>query len=133
MSQENIEGIRRAYAALVEQGVEAVLAFADPQFEATTPPSLASEPGTYRGHEGVRRYFSSFGDAMEGVYFEGREFTSVGDKVLVDTTLHARGRTTGIETEQRAFLVWTLREGLVTGVETFAERGQAIQAVGLSE
>jgi ketosteroid isomerase-like protein len=133
MSQENVEIMRRAYAALVEQGVEAVLAFADPQFEATTPPSLASEPGTYRGHEGVRRYFSSFGDAMEGVYFEGQEFTSVGDKVLVDTKLHARGRTTGIETEQRAFLVWTLREGLVTGVETFLERGQAREAVGLSE
>ena len=128
MSQENVEIMRSGYAALAEQGVEAVLAFADPEFEATTPPSLASEPGTYRGHEGVRRWWGSFGDAMEGVYFEGREFTSVGDKVLVDTKLHARGRTTGIETEQRAFLVWTLREGLVTRVDTFAERGQALEA-----
>ena len=55
MSQENVEIVRSAYAALAEQGVEAVLAFVDPQFEATTPPSLASEPDTYRGHEGVRR------------------------------------------------------------------------------
>ena len=131
MSQENVEIVRSAYAALAEQGVEAVLAFTDPEFEATTPSSLASEPDTYRGHEGVRRYFDSFGDAMEGVYFEGQEFTSVGDKVLVDTTLHARGRTTGIDTEQRAFLVWTLREGMVTGVETFAEQGQALEAAGL--
>jgi ketosteroid isomerase-like protein len=119
MSQANVEIMRSAYAVLAEQGVEAVLAFTDPQFEATTPPSLASEPDTYRGHEGVRRYFGSFGDSMDGVYFEGQEFTSVGDKVLVDTKLHARGRTTGIETEQRAFLVWTLREGMVTRVETF--------------
>jgi len=133
MSQENVEIIRSAYGALAEQGVEAVLAFTDPQFEATTPSSLASEPDTYRGHEGVRRYFGSFGDAMEGVYFEGQEFTSVGDKVLVDTKLHARGRTTGIETEQRAFLVWTLREGLVVGVETFAEQGQALEAAGLQQ
>lgn len=133
MSQENVEIVRRGYAALAEQGVEAVLAFTDPQFEATTPPSLASEPDTYRGHEGVRRFWGSFGDAMEGVYLEGQEFTAVGDKVLVDTKLHARGRTTGIETEQRAFLVWTLREGLVTRVETFAERGQALEAAGLQE
>ena len=130
MSQENVEIMRSGYAALAEQGVEAVLAFADPEFEATTPPSLASEPGTYRGHEGVRRWFGSFGGAMEGIYFEGQEFTSVGDKVLVDTKLHARGRTTGIETEQRAFLVWTLREGRVTRVETFAERGQALESAG---
>jgi uncharacterized protein len=105
----------------------------DPQFEATTPPSLASEPDTYRGHEGVRRYLGSFGDAMERVYFEGREFTPGGDKVLVDTTMHARGRTTGIETEQRAFLVWTLRDGLMRSVETFAEQGQALAAMGLRE
>src|SRR5688572_19863599 len=120
MSEENVEIVRSAYAALADQGVEAVLAFIDPQFEVTTPPSLASEPDTYRGHEGVRRYFRSFGDAMEGVYLEGQEFTLVGDKVLVDTKLHARGRTTGIETELRAFLVWTLREGMVTRVEAFA-------------
>jgi ketosteroid isomerase-like protein len=128
MSRENVEIVRKAYAAMAEQGVEAALAFTDPQFETTTPPSLASEPGTYRGHDGVRRYFGSFSDAMEGVYFEGQEFTSVGDKVLVDTRMRARGRTTGIEAEQRAFLVFTLREGLVTRVETFAEQGQALEA-----
>jgi ketosteroid isomerase-like protein len=133
VSQENVEVVRSAYVALAEQGVEALLAFTDPQFELTNPPSLASEPDTYRGHEDVRRYFGSFGDAMEGVYLEGQEFTSVGDKVLVDTKLHARGRTTGIETEQRVFLVWTLRAGMVIGVETFAEQGQALEAVGLSE
>jgi uncharacterized protein len=133
MSQENVEILRRGYAALAEHGVEAVIALADPEFEATTPPSLATEPGTYRGHEGVRRWFGSFGDAMEGVWFEGLEFTSFGDKVLVDTKLHARGRTTGIETEQRAFLVWTVREGLLTTVETFTDPGQALEAAERQE
>ncbi|HMJ94731.1 MAG TPA: nuclear transport factor 2 family protein [Thermoleophilaceae bacterium] len=133
MSQTNVEIVRSTYAALVEQGVEGMLAFIDPEFEGTTPPALASEPDTYRGHEGVRRYFASFGDAMEGVYGEALEFTSAGDKVLVDTKLHARGRATGIDTEQRAFVVWTLREGLVTRVETFAEQGQALEAAGLQE
>jgi ketosteroid isomerase-like protein len=133
MSQTNVEIVRSAYAALAEQGVEAVLALMDPQFESTTPPSLASEPDTYLGHDGVRRYFASFGDAMEGVYAEAEKFTSVGDKVLVDTKLHARGRTTGIETVQRAFLVWTLREGLVTRLETFAERGPALEAAEREE
>src|SRR4051794_12736266 len=120
--------MRRAYAALAEHGVEAALAFAAPEFEASTPASLASEPATYRGHEGVRRYFGSFGDAMDDVYLEGREFTPVGDKVVVETLLHARGRTTGIATEQRAFVVWTLRDGLITGSDAFADRGPALAA-----
>ncbi len=128
MSEENVEILRGGYAALAEQGIEAVIALTHPEFEATTPPSLATEPGTYQGTEGVRRWFGSFGDAMEGVWFEGKEFTPLGDKVVADTTLHARGRTTGIETEQRAFLVWTFRDGLVTSVEAFADREEALKA-----
>jgi ketosteroid isomerase-like protein len=133
VSQDNVEIVRNGYAALAEGGVEAVLDAIDPEFEATTPPSLASEPDTYRGHDGIRRYFDSFGGAMEEVYFEGREFTAVGEAVLVDTTMHARGRTTGIDTGQHAFLVWTLCDGLVTGVETFADRAQAFEAAKAQE
>ena len=133
MSQENVETVRSAYAVLAEQGVEAVLAFVDPEYESTSPSSLASEPDTYRGHDGVRRWFGSFDDAMEGVRLEAVDFTSVGEQVVVETKLHARGRSTGIDTEQRAFLLWTLREGLVTRLEAFAEHGQALAAAQLSE
>ena len=130
--EENIEILRRAYAALAEDGAEAVVAFADPDFEMTTPATLASEPDTYRGHEGIRRYFGSFSDVMEGVRLVGREFIPAGDdRVLVDTTMHARGRATGIETEQRAFLIWTLRDGRVTRLQTFADREEALEAAGL--
>ncbi len=128
---KNVEIVRSAYAVLAEQGLEAVLAFVDPAYESTTPPSLASEPDTYRGHDGVRRWFGSFGDAMEGVRLEAVDFTSVGEQVVVETKLHARGRSTGIDTEQRAFLLWTLREGLVTKLEAFAEHEQALEAAGL--
>jgi ketosteroid isomerase-like protein len=133
MPEENVEIMRRAYAALAEGGVEAILPFTHPEFEVETPPSLASEPGTYRGHSGVRRYFQSFGDGLEDVYFEGREFTPAGDHVIVATSLHARGRTTGIDVKQDAFVVWTLRDGLVIKSQAFPERGPALEAAGLSE
>jgi ketosteroid isomerase-like protein len=124
----NVELIRSRHALALEQGFEAVMDVIHPDFQATTPPSLASEPDTYRGHDGIRRWFDSFGDAMEGVYLEGVDFTAIGDKVLVETLLHARGRATGIDTAQRAFVVWTLRDGLVTAVEMFPEREQALAA-----
>jgi len=89
MSEENLEIVRRSYEALAEEGLEALLAFVDAEFEVTTPPSLASEPDTYRGHEGVRRWFDGFSDGLEDVYFEGREFTAAGNQVLVETVLHA--------------------------------------------
>lgn len=131
MSEENVEIVRRAHAVLAEEGIEAMLAFTDPEFEMTTPPSLASEPDTYRGHDGVRRWFYSFGDALEDVSVEGQEFTDAGDQVLVETVLRGRGRSTGIEVEQHAFVLWTLRDGLVVGGDVFAERGPAFEAAGL--
>jgi ketosteroid isomerase-like protein len=131
--QKNVEIVRSLYTVLAEQGVEAVLPYVDPEYESTTPSSLASEPDTYRGHDGVRRWFGSFDDAMEGVHLEAVEFTSVGDRVLVETKLHARGRSTGIETEQRAFLVWTFRDGLVTSVEAFPDREDALKAAERQE
>ncbi|HEY1237917.1 MAG TPA: nuclear transport factor 2 family protein [Solirubrobacterales bacterium] len=128
MSEENVEVLRRGYAALAEGGVEEMLELTDPEFELVTPASLASEPGTFRGHDGVRAWFASFDGAMEGVRLEGRTFAAFGDNVFVETVLSARGRATGIETEQTAFLVWTVRDGLVVRGEAFAEREEALEA-----
>src|SRR5215211_6849582 len=98
---DNRDIVRRGYAALDEDGVDAFLEFIHPEFETTTPPALAAEPDTYRGHEGLRRYFDSFYEAMDEVWFEPRELTELGDdKVLAQTILHARGRATGIDTAQ---------------------------------
>jgi ketosteroid isomerase-like protein len=128
MPEENVEILRRGYAALAEGGVEEMLELTDPEFELVTPSSLASEPGTFRGHEGVRAWFGSFEGAMEGVRLEARRMEEFGDNVLVETVLRARGRATGIETEQVAFLVWTVRDGLVVRGEAYADREEALEA-----
>jgi ketosteroid isomerase-like protein len=133
VSEENVEIIRRATAALADQGLEAMLAYVHPDFEVTTPPSLASEPDTFRGHDGLRRWFGGFSDGLEDVSLESRELIPAGDQVLVRTVLLARGRSTGIDVEQQAFILWTLCDGLVSKGEVFAERGPALEAAGLSE
>jgi uncharacterized protein len=129
MSSRNVEVVRRGFEALSEGGVEALLPFIDPEFEVTTPANLASEPDTYRGHDGIRRYFDSFYDAMDDIRFEPGEFREAGGRVIVPTVLHARGRTTGIETKQEVVMAWTLRDGLAVRVEPFATLDEALAAV----
>ena len=119
MTASNVELVQSGFAAFNEDGVEGILPFFDPEFEATTPPELASEPDTYRGHEGVRRYFDSFYEAMEEIRWEGHSFEEAGDKVIVDFTLHARGKTTGIDTELRAVQVWELRGEKAIGLQLY--------------
>jgi ketosteroid isomerase-like protein len=128
VTADNTELVRGGFEALREGGVDALLPLIHPDFEVTTPPSLAAEPDTYRGHEGVRRYFDTFYDAMDEVRFEPREFREVGERVIVPTTLIARGRTTGIETQQEFVMAWLLRDGLAIRVEVFATLDEALDA-----
>jgi ketosteroid isomerase-like protein len=128
MASDNLELVRAGIAAFNERGVEGILPLIHPEFEATTPPELASEPDTYRGHDGVRRYFDSFYEAMEEIRWEPHSFDEVGGRVIVDFTLHARGKTTGIDTELRAVQVWEFRDGKAIGLELYPTMEEALAA-----
>jgi ketosteroid isomerase-like protein len=130
VSEADIEVVRAGFAALREEGVEGLLPLVHPEFEMTTPPQLAAEPDTYRGHDGIRRYFDSFYDAMDEIRFEPGEFREAAGRVIAPVTLIARGRTTGIEVKQELVLVWTLRDGQATRLEPFATLDEALEAVG---
>ena len=130
MASRNVGIVRGGFEALSEGGVEALLPFIHPEFEVTTPPNLASEPDTYRGHEGLRRYFDSFYEAMDEIRFEPREFRDAQGRVIVPVTLTARGRTTGIEASQELVMVWSLRDGQAIRVETYGTLNEALEATG---
>jgi ketosteroid isomerase-like protein len=129
VGESNLEIVRRGFDAFNDHGVEGILPIIHPEFEATTPPELASEPDTYRGHEGVRRYFDSFYEVMDGIRWEPHSFEEVGQRVIVEFTLHARGKSTGLEFGQDAVQVWELRDGQAIGLDLYPTLEQARAAV----
>jgi ketosteroid isomerase-like protein len=128
MAESNEELVRRGFEALRQGDPDALEPFIHPDFEMTTPPQLAAEPDTYRGLDGVRRYFASFYEAMDRVNFDAEEFIPVGDLVVVASILRTRGRTTGIETEQRVALVYELRDGKAYRITVHASVDEALEA-----
>jgi ketosteroid isomerase-like protein len=94
VSGENLEIVQRGFEGFNERGVEGIIPIVHPEFEATTPPDLASEPDTFRGPDGVRRWFDSFYEVMDEIRWDSHEFHEVGDAVVVEFTLRARGKTT---------------------------------------
>jgi ketosteroid isomerase-like protein len=127
---DNVEIVQRAIEGFNERGVEGILPLIHAEFEATTPPNLASEPDTYRGHDGIRRWFDSFDEAMDDIRWDAHDFQQVGEKVVVEFTLRARGKTSGLDFGQPAVMVWSLRDGKAIGIELFETLDEALAAAG---
>jgi ketosteroid isomerase-like protein len=127
VTAENADFVRRFFEDLNEGNVEALLARLTLEFEMTVPAEMGIEPRTYRGPGGFRRWFDSFSEIME-IRVESHDFIAVGNRVVAPHTLHARGRETGIETEQYTVHVWHLHDGKAEMLEVFATLDEALEA-----
>ena len=125
----NLEIVETGIETFNREGIEGIVPLLDPEFVATTPPELASEPDTYRGHDGIRRWFSSFDEVMDEIRWDARSFPEVGDRVLVEFTLRARGKTTGLDFGQDAVMVWELLDGRPIRLSLYPTLEAALSAV----
>src|SRR5438445_2497543 len=132
MYERDVEILRAAFQAFSDGDIERILQFTHPEFEGVVPPELSAEPDTYRGHDGVRRYFATFTDAMDDVRFEPERFWDAGDAVVVAMRMTAKGRLTSIPVEQRFAQICTVRDGRAKSVRTFAALSEALEVAGLA-
>jgi ketosteroid isomerase-like protein len=129
VSRQDVELVRSMLETLNVSGVEAALDQIHPDFEGITPPELSPEPDTYRGHEGIRRYFAGFEGVMDQVRWEEDELIEARDGcVVAGIRLVTHSMTTGLELELPVWQVCTLRDGKVLRIEGFAEREDALRA-----
>lgn len=129
MAGANAETMRKAFEGYDAEGWESMLSLLAQDFELTTPPGLAAEPDTYRGEDGMRRYFESFNEVMEEIRFEPHEFREVEDWVLIPFRMTARGKATGIEAGIDGVMTWKLRDGKAVRALVFAELEEALAAI----
>jgi ketosteroid isomerase-like protein len=129
MSQGNVEVVRRALAALDRRDVEAYLEVASPQIELITFFSLQ---GPIIGHEGIRDFFRELWSYSEASGFQVEEIRDVEGRVLAFFVLTATGPQ-GIQTSARVAGVYDLEHGKIRRAHIFADRAEALEAVGLSE
>jgi ketosteroid isomerase-like protein len=133
MSEENVEMVRSSILGWNDRGVDAFVENVAPDVE-FHPPKESFEPGIYRGPDGVRTYFDRTGETFEERRVESVDMIEVDDnrviavvKVFV-TTPHFAG-----EVEMNWASLVTIENGLMTRMETFTDRQQALEAAGLSE
>jgi ketosteroid isomerase-like protein len=133
MAQDNVQALRDVFEAFNSGDLGRVIAFTHPDFEGVVPPELSAEPDIYRGHDGIRRYFQSFEEAMTEIRFHADRLWDAGESVAVAARLTAKGRQTAISVEQQFVLVWTFRDGMAIRVQAYVSLPEALESVGIAE
>jgi ketosteroid isomerase-like protein len=68
------------------------------------------EGGSYRGREGMARYFSEAEQTWASFSVSGEEFRDLGDRVLVLGRMKGRGRSSGVEVDTPYTMVVEFRD-----------------------
>jgi ketosteroid isomerase-like protein len=131
MSGENVEIVRAVMNAFAREDLPAFLPLMDP--EINFEPHLAGVEGSYRGHDGVERFFADAFESFEILDANYADIRDLGDQVLVLGTLRLNGRESGVQVENPLAIVARIREGLITYLKDYADRDQALEAAGLSK
>jgi ketosteroid isomerase-like protein len=131
MSRENVELVRWAFTSdptrffsLLDEDIE---------LDARRYAELPGAALTGRGREVVERFCREFWGTWAEYSAEPQEFIDAGDQVVVEVHECGEGKGSGVPFERTHIQVWTLRGRRLVRWRLFAEKAEALVAVGLQE
>jgi ketosteroid isomerase-like protein len=130
VSRESVEVIRSLYDSWLrgDPGLDRL----DPEISMVESSLLPGAAEAY-GYDAVKRYIESFAKHWEAIRFEPEEFLDAGDSVVVVARLVGRGKRSGVEVTHRWAYVWTVRGDKALSMVGYADRAEALKAVGMEE
>jgi uncharacterized protein len=132
MSEKNFEIVRLAHERLNEGDIDGLIALCDGDFELDMSARVFN-PETYRGHDGIRRFYREVSEVWDEFRWEPLRFCEAADKVVVLLHSHGRGRGSGMEMARDAAMVWTVREDRAVAMRFYIDQAEALEAAGLTD
>jgi ketosteroid isomerase-like protein len=133
MASANLDLVRSIYVAW-ERGDYSSVDWAHPEIEYVFADGPA--PGSWSGPTGAAEPWRDFLSAWEEWRSQADEYRELDDeRVLVLTNFSARGKASGLELGQirtKGASVFHIRDGEVTRVVFYMERGRALVDLGLA-
>jgi ketosteroid isomerase-like protein len=129
VSSADVDVVRRLYDSFRSRGFEATLELVDPEI---VWEDLDELPGATvaRGHDELRRLFTSFYEAWDDLSFTPEEFIDAGGAVIVAHRWRATGRSSGTPIDTVVWNVIWLRDGRIVHRRAFQGREAAFAAAG---
>jgi ketosteroid isomerase-like protein len=129
MSEENVELVRRRFAAALGGDWETALEDLDPDVEIHDY-DIPDAGGVFRGHDGYREWVKHWTEGWESTRMEDPEFRAVGDDCVIALfRMVALGAHSGLELERDDAVVYRIRAGRIVRVEYFNDQKRALDAV----
>jgi ketosteroid isomerase-like protein len=132
VSRQNVTILYEAVDAYSRGDVEAFLKTAHPDIEWYPFTAQAEGGEAYRGHEGVRRWWSNLVGNLDEFEASVSEFRNLGDTVIAFGRLRGRFKS-GVALEEEIAWVARYRDGLLVWGRVYRTRAEALEAVGVRE
>ena len=84
---------------------------------------------TYRGHQGLRRWYEEANEEWDELTIDAHEFREQGDQLIVFLRAVGRGKGSHVEVEAEIVHVAEFRDGKFTRLHAYGDREQALAAV----
>jgi uncharacterized protein len=133
MSEENVEIVRRSFAAYDSGGLDALAEFWRPDIEWRAVEGYLDDVGLIRGPDELRQYYRQWEETFDAARTEIEELIEGGDQVVAVLRGVGRMKNSDAEIDVRYAVVISIRDGKIAGGREYATREQALEAAGLSE
>ncbi len=78
----------------------------------------------------MRAYWEQMWEISAGLRMDRSGFSTSGATYLVMVRFGQRGKRSGADVERKVALIYTMRDGLAVQLDMFADRAEALKAVG---
>jgi ketosteroid isomerase-like protein len=111
---------------------EAALEVCHPEIEFDSMLGIGGR--TYRGHDGIREYFTDIESAWDRWKVEVERAVEGPDgRVAIVMTMHARGQGSGLTLAERTAHIWTLRDGRLARNQLYRDPQIALRELGIQD
>ena len=131
MSEENVEIVRRGYAAFAEKGVEGVIPFFTEDAVIYSIPEWPDDP-EYHGHDGIRKLTQQWTENFDAFGFDISELRDGGDTVIALYELVGETKGSAMPMRMQIGAVSEFRDGRIDRQRLFSSWEGALEAAGLS-
>jgi ketosteroid isomerase-like protein len=130
MSQENVEIVRGAFAAVERGDVDELR---DLMSDDLVTHRIEPDDAIYHGKDGFFQATADWTEGFEEWTATATDFLDAGDNVLVRVHQTARGEGSGVPVESDYWFVFEMREEKVARLTFHTRRAAAFEAAGLPE